>query len=84
MEILNNIILIGIFFTSIINTIVELDESRNFKYVLITKLLFLTMAIGAILSVVKSNQIGLTILNLAVLVALIIRIIRGLKRLKNR
>lgn len=84
MATLNNFILIGIVIACIINVIIELDETRSTKYVIITKCLFITMAVGAILTVVKTNQIGSTIFNASVLISLIIRIIRGLNRLKNK
>lgn len=84
MVILNNIILIGIFIGSLINLVIELDETRDTKYVVIAKLLFTTMAIGSVLAVVRPQVEYYIILNLSVLIGLIARIIRGLNRNKHK
>lgn len=82
METVNNIILIGIFLSSLINLVIELDETRNTRYVVIAKGLFATMAIGAILVVLSPQVSYYIVFNLSVLIGLIIRIIRSINRKK--
>lgn len=80
METLNNIVLIGIFLGSLMNLVIELDEEKTTKYVLIAKLLFCTMAIGAILGALSPKVGYFLILNTSILIGLVIRIIRYFNR----
>lgn len=82
MEILNNIILIGIFLSALINLVIELDESKQTKTVVISKFLYCTIAIGAILAVMKPEVRYFIILNLSFLLGLILRIFNRLKKNK--
>lgn len=80
METLNNIVLIGIFFGALVNLVVELDEEKTTKYVVIAKLLFATMAIGAILAALNPQVGYFLILNTSIFLGLVIRIIRHFNR----
>jgi hypothetical protein len=82
METINSIVLFGIFIASIANLAVEVDETKDTKYILIAKSLFCLMAIGSIFAVVRPQVGFYLLLNSAVFAGLVIRIIRSINRNK--
>lgn len=84
METLNNIILIGVFLSALGNLVIEVDETRDTKYIVIAKFLFASLAIGSILAALRPYIGYYIIYNISVLSCLIIRIIRSLNKNKRK
>lgn len=84
METLNNIVLIGIFFTSLINLIFEVHIDKSNRHVISSKLIFCSMAIGAIFAVTHPHIKYFIIMNASFLTGLVFRILKRIREQTNK
>lgn len=84
METVNSIVLVGIFLTSLINLMFEVHVDKSKRHVISAKLIFATMAIGAIFAVTHPHVRYFLIMNASLLTALTFRIIKRIKEQTNK
>lgn len=75
METINNLILLSIAITALINLIIEIEDTRTFKYEWILRLCFGGVIVGSISSIFYKHPMSSTVLYVALLTALINRIL---------
>lgn len=75
METVNNIILLLIAILAIINLVIEIEDVRTYKYELVLKLCFGSVAVGALSLIFYNSSIFHTFFYLVGLVALFNRLL---------
>lgn len=75
METVNHIVLLMISILAIINLIIEIEDVRTYKYEMILKICFGTIAVGALSLIFYNNTVFHTILYVALLAILINRLL---------
>jgi hypothetical protein len=81
METVNNIILLLIAIFAIINLVIEIEDVKTYKYELILKVCFGSVAIGAILLIFYKDSITHTFLYSSILIILLNRALTRKKQI---
>lgn len=81
METVNTLVLTGVAISALVNLIIEIEDVKTIRYELILKICFGWVIIGSIMSIFYKHSYGSTILNIALLIVLLNRI---LIRKKNK
>lgn len=75
MEIINNLILLMIAVLAIVNLVIEIEDVRTYKYELVLRFCFGSVAVGALSLIFYKHSILHTILYVTLLVVLVNRIL---------
>ena len=75
METVNHIVLLMISILAIINLIIEIEDVKTYKYEMILRICFGTIALGSLTLIFYDNNIFHTILYVALLAILINRLL---------
>ena len=75
MEAVNNLVLIGVAISALINLIIEIEDVKTIRYELILKICFGWVIVGCVMSIFYKQSYGGTVLNVALLIVLLNRIL---------
>jgi hypothetical protein len=75
MEAVNNLVLLGVAIAALINLIIEIEDVKTIRYELILKICFGWVIVGSVMSIFYEQSYGGMVLNVALLIVLLNRIL---------